>query len=247
MFNFLKKLWVLLTGMFIRKGNNLVASSPEAIRSTYAAAISEAKVRYKDMQQALALMMNQQRRLEKSLLDLENQHLVFDQKLQGAVRMAQTEPENTLHKQAGAKYLSTLEDIDKRKARIEAELNGYEETLTAYNNQLMNARTEVDRLKEEEVAMISEFVSSQQRVQLEERLAGLSTTSAVDESLVAIREQVERMKSEADIASKIRVTGETDVYAEIGAEQTAAARFEELVKAKQQTKAAVNQTERSLG
>ncbi len=53
---FFGKLWARLRGMFIGAGDDLVSSSPEAIRATYAAAIDDAKRRYKEMEQAVALL-----------------------------------------------------------------------------------------------------------------------------------------------------------------------------------------------
>jgi phage shock protein A len=231
MFSWFKKLWVLISGLFIRSGESLVTSSPEAIRATYAAAVAEAKQRLKDMQQALALMMHQQKNLEKMRQQLLETRAILQQRIQGAIKKSAEDPNSLAHKQAGAKFLSAIKEINAKLEKIETNLVLYTDRLKGYESQFSSMQDEIDHLKAEEVQVLSEYISSKQIIALEERLAGVSTTSAVDESLVAIREHVERMQNEAEIASKLRVASSIDVYKQVGEEQDAVAEFEALVQA----------------
>ena len=53
------KLWAVLRGFFIRAGDEVVSSSPQAIQATYASAIDDAKRRYKEMEKAVAMLASQ--------------------------------------------------------------------------------------------------------------------------------------------------------------------------------------------
>ena len=97
--------------------------------------------------------------------------------------------------------------------------------------------------------MVAEFVSHQQVIQLEDRLKGLGET-AVDESLVAIREKVANLRAQAKIATEMggsTVQAQDATYERLGAERDSQERFDELLKARAVQKAGVTDKERDLG
>ena len=72
----------------------------------------------------------------------------------------------------------------------------------------------------------------------------------MDESIVAIREKVGRMRAEAKIATEMgsaTVGAQDESYERIGAEKEAAARFDELLKARATAKTGAPEKERDLG
>jgi hypothetical protein len=108
----------------------------------------------------------------------------------------------------------------------------------------------VDDLKREAAEMQVEYMAAQNTLRLEEKLQGIATHSAVDESIIAIREKVANMKAQVRVATEMRgATQGEDVYAEIGAEKLAAERFDELLKESQLAKSPVEalQKVRDLG
>jgi len=247
--SFFGKLWAMLRGVFIRAGDDLVSSSPEAIRSTYAAAINDAKKRYKDMEGAVALLAREREKTEQSLKSLETEEADLQRRLEGALAAAEAAPENATHREAGTRYLSRLKDIAEKKGTLATDLEAQRGKVEDYKIKLRSFTDEIERLKREQGEMVAEFVSNQQVLQLEDRLRGLADT-AVDESIVAIRDKVAALRSQAKIATEMRSStsgAQDETYERIGAEKEAAARFDELLKARSATKAGVAEKERDLG
>jgi phage shock protein A len=246
---FIGKLWAVVRGFFIRAGDDVVSGGPEAIRATYASAIDDAKRRYKDMQQAVARLVRERARTEQSLKDLDIEEKELQKKLEGALAMAEAEPDNPSHREAGSRYLTRIREIDEKQAALTEDLDVQRDKVEGYKTKLRAFSDEIEKLKREQGEMVAEFVSSRQVIQLEDRLKGLGE-SAVDESIVAIREKVANLKAEAKVASEMSSssTGAQDErYERVGAEKEAANRFDELLKARRAEKTGVAEKERDLG
>ena len=246
---FFGKLWTMIRGFFIRAGDDMVSSSPQAIRSAYAAAIDEAKRRYKEMEMAVALLARERERTEMSLKDMDQEEAELQRKLEGALAAAEASPDDTSHREAGTRYAARMAEIDLKQLALAQDLEGQRGKVEEYKGKLRGFHTEIDRLKREQGEMVAEFVSHQQVIQLEDRLKGLGET-AVDESIVAIRDKVANLRSQAKIASemgKATVTVQDQTYERLGAEKEAAARFDELLKARREAKAEAKGKERDLG
>jgi phage shock protein A len=246
---FFGKLWAVLRGVFIKAGDDVVSSSPQAIRATYAAAIDDAKRRYRDMENAVALLAAQRDKTELSFKSLEAEEADLQRKLEGALAHAEADPTNPDHREAGSRFLSQIQRIQEKQTLLKADLESSQAKVQEYQSKLRSFMEEIDKLKREQGEMVAEWVSSQQMVQLEDRLRGLGET-AVDESLVAIRDKVASMKARAKLASEMRgatLAVQDETYERIGAEREAAARFDELLKARSAPKAGTKEKERDLG
>lgn len=246
---FFGKLWAVLRGVFIRAGDDMVSSSPEAIRATYATAIDEAKKRYKDMEKAVALLARERERTEMSLKELDKEEAELQRKLEGALAAAEAEPTNTAHREAGTRYLNRIQEIDQKQELLTGDLEAQSAKVEEYKVKLRTFTDEIDRLKREQGELVAEFVSHQQVIQLEDRLKGLGET-AVDESIVAIREKVANMRAQAKIATEMggaTLQSQDAAYERIGAERESQNRFDELLKARAAQKAGVADKERDLG
>jgi len=246
---FLGKMWAVIRGIFIRAGDDMVSGSPEAIRATYASAIDDAKRRYKDMERAVARLASEREKTESGLKTLDKEGQELQRKLDGALALAESQPDDPTHREAGSRYLLRMKEIDERQAGLAGDLDGQSNKVEDYKTKLRAFYSEIETLKREQGEMVAEFVSSQQVVQLEDRLRGLGET-AVDESIVAIRDKVGQMKAEAKIAAEMRsstVGAQDETYERIGAEKEAANRFDELLKARSAAKEGVPEKERDLG
>jgi phage shock protein A len=246
---FFGKLWTRIRGIFIRSGNDAVSSSPEAIRSAYAAAIDEAKRRYKELERVVALLAGEREKTEMIIKDLEKQRSEFDKKLEGALAQAESDPNNVAHRDAGTRFLSLIEEIDRKQAKLREDLEFQKNKVEEYKLKLRSSTSEIEKLKREQSEMVAEFVSNQQLLRMEDRLRGLSDSS-VDESVVAIREKVAAMREQAKMASEMRgatLESQDEVYARLGDEKKAATRFDELLKARSAAKAGAETKDRDLG
>lgn len=246
---FFGKLWARIRGVFIQAGDDVVSSSPEAIRSTYAAAIDEAKRRYKDMERAVALLANEREKTETAIRNMETDKSELQRRLEGALSAAESSPEDSTHREAGIRYLARIKEIEQRQTVIAADLDAQKGKVEEYKSRLRSFSDEIEKLKKEQGQMVAEFVSNQQLIQLEDRLRGLGE-SAVDESVVAIRDRVANLRAQAKIAAEMRgatVVNQDVEYERIGAEKEAASRFDELLKSRAAAKAGVPEKERDLG
>lgn len=246
---FFGKFWAMVRGIFIRAGDDMVSSSPEAIKASYATAIDDAKKRYKEMEKAVALLARERERTEMSLKSLDKEEEDLNRRLEGALAAAESDPANSSHREAGTRYLSRIGEIDQRQAQLTGDLETQSKKVEEYKTKLRSFQDEVDRLKREQGEMVAEFVSSQQVIMLEDRLKGIGE-SAVDESILAIREKVANMKAQSKIASEMSgaTKGAQDLdYERIGSEREAKSRFDELLKSRAEQKTAVPNKVRDLG
>lgn len=246
---FFGKLWARIRGMFIGAGDDVVSSSPEAIRATYAAAIDDAKRRYKEMEQAVAMLARERDRTETLVKDLEKEEAELQRKLEGSLAAAEADPNNPIHREAGTRYLARIKEIGEKQASLVLSLDTERKKVEDYKLRLRSFTDEIGRLQKEQGEMVAEFVSTRQVIQLEDRLKGLGESS-VDESIVAIREKVAAMRSHAKIATEMStatVEAQDRAYEQMGVNKEAASRFDELLKARTSVKAGVSDKERELG
>jgi phage shock protein A len=239
----------MIRGIFIRAGDDLVSSSPEAIKATYATAIDEAKKRYKEMEKAVALLARERERTETSLKELDREEAELQRKLEGALAAAETDSSNPGHREAGTRYLARIKEIDERQAAFAQDLEAQTVKVEEYKVKLRSFTSEIDKLRREQGELLAEFVSHQQVIQLEDRLKGLGE-SAVDESIVAIREKVANLRAQAKIATEISgstLQAQDRTYEQLGAEREAREQFDELLKARAAQKVSAGDKERDLG
>ena len=238
MFKFLGKLLVIVKGWFINTGDDLVSSGPSTIKSTYASAIAEATKRYQEMKQGLGMIIQQKTRLQ-------NQHDKIDEeleklhiKLDGAIQAAEHDADDTQARKDGQRFLSRIKELEEKKKSTISQIEGMVGKLVEYKNRLSEMHAEVDKLKVERGEMVAEFMTAQHALRLEEQLSGLPTESSIDEAVVAIREKVENMKAQVQVASEMRgaSTVEGDKrYEELGEFSRTETQFDELLRARAAT------------
>jgi hypothetical protein len=193
--------------------------------------------------------MRERDKAEAMSKNLQAEAADLHRRLEGAVSMAQSEPDRLEHKEAGVRYLQRIQEIDERRPKVAEDLEFQTKRVEEYKSKLITFDDEIKRLQREQGEMVAEFVSNRQVLQLENRLRGLAE-SAVDESIVTIREKVGQMKAEVKLASEMggtTVRAQDDAYERAGAEKEARARFDELLKARTTTKSPVPEKERDLG
>lgn len=246
---FFGKLMTLIRGFFIRAGDDMVSGSPEAIRSTYAAAIADSQKRYKDLETAVALLARERERTEDRLKELDREEQELTRKLEGALASAEAEPNDMSHREAGIRYQTRIQEIDDLQLKLTQDLEAQKNKVEEYKLKLRGFKEEIDRLKREQGEMVAEYVSNQQVIMLEDRLKGLGE-SVVDQSVVAIREKIAGLKAQAKIASEMNQasSGSMDQkYEQLGAQTQAAQKFDDLLKARQGAKEDVKTKTRDLG
>lgn len=242
-------LWARIKGFFLGAGNDLASGSPEAIRATYAVAIDDAKKRYIEMEKAVALLARERERTEMQIKDLDREEAELKRKLDGALAAAERDPSNPVHREAGARYLARINEIDAKQAQLQTELEDQRAKVEGYKSKLRGLMDEIERLKREQGEMVAEFITNRQVIELENRLKGLAESST-EQALVAVREKVASMKAQAKIATEMgrsTLQAVDEEYERMGRQQEAASRFDELLKARTASKLGVTDKERDLG
>ncbi len=227
----------------------MVAGSPEAIKSTYAAAINEAQKRYKDLETAVALLARERERTEDRLKSQDRELRELEQKLEGALSAAEAQPDDPTHREAGIRYQTRIQEIQETEAKLSQDLELQKQKVEDYKVRLRAFKMEIDTLKREQGEMVAEYVSNQQVITLEHRLQGLGE-SAVDQSVVAIREKVANTRSQARIATEMNqasASHQDAKYEQIGAKKVAAEKFDELLRARTEAKEGAKVKTRDLG
>jgi phage shock protein A len=246
---YFSKMWAVIKGFFIRAGDDLVSGSPESIRATYATAIDEAKRQYKDMEKAVAMLASEREKTAIAGNKLEEEEKELERKLEGALAMAEQEPDNPSHKEAGARYLERIKEIDAKQEELSQDLDKQTQKVEHYKTRLREFQDQIKNLKREQGELVAEYVSNQQIIQLEDRLKGLGETG-VDESLSAIRDKVDSLKAQAKIATEMgeaSMESQDRAYEKMGAQRAAEARFDELLKQRTKTKEGQTEKDRELG
>ena len=165
--------------------------------------------------------------------------------------MAEQDPGNgALHSKAGGKYLLKLKEMKIKREQYGAELERLNSMTDEHTINLGLMRDSIKDLQREKAEMAAEYMAHRNTLRLEEKLSGVAT-SGVDQAIVAVREKVENMRAQVQIAHEMRgVTSQGDVYAEIGAETNAVSEFERLLQAReaaQSTPTLVENKVRDLG
>jgi hypothetical protein len=246
---FFRRLWTRIRGTFLRFRKNGLPSSPEAIRTAYASAIDEAKRRYKELERVVAILASEREKTELAIKDSEKRRAELDKLLNAVLARAQSDPNNDAHRSAGTRYLSLMDEIDRKQVKLKEDLRFQKDKVEEYKLKLRSSTSEIERLKREQSEMIAEYVSNRQLLRLEDRLRGLSERGS-DASVVALREKIATMREHAKLVSEMRgatLEGQDEVYARIGNERQAAARFDELLKARSRDATEAGTKNRDLG
>ncbi len=251
MFNFLKKLWIRITGVFLEAGDDVVSGSPSAVKATYRAAIQKSKNEYQLMFDAVAQLAAQRENTIAELKKLDDEERKLKQNLEGALTMAQKEPENEKHRLAGERYIKRMEEIDLRQDQLNKDLEMQTTKVNEYKLRLSSFQLEIKNLEREMGESVADFVSSQQIIQLENRLQGMGQ-SVEDEAIIAIRERIGKMKAKAKIATELghaNVDMQDREYASVGKEKVATSKFDELLKERTDKEKEIKESEekRELG
>ncbi len=97
----------------------------------------------------------------------------LQRKLEGALASAEAEPANPAHREAGTRYLARIKEIGEKQAALIGALDTERRKVEDYKLRLRSFTEEIGRLQKEQGEMVAEFVSTQQVIQLEDRLKGL--------------------------------------------------------------------------
>ena len=231
---FFSSVLIRLKGFFLQAGDDIVSGSTSSIKATYRTIEEQEIKRYNQMLDAVSSLARQRSQTEQEIQKDEEQLSELEQEMEGALAIAEREPENQqVHEQAYNRAFTKKEELEARLEQRRSKFEELDQKVENYKIELANFQERVQSLKQEGDEAI------------EQRLQGLST-EGTDQALDAVRRKVQDTKAKAQIASEI---GGTDVsrqrerYRAAAKQSSGASEFSERLKQRQQAKTEQSQAE----
>ena len=243
---FFSSVLIRLKGFFLQAGDDIVSGSTSSIKATYRTIEEQEIKRYNQMLDAVSSLARQRSQTEQEIQKDEEQLSELEQEMEGALAIAEREPENQLvHEQAYNRAFTKKEELEARLEQRRSKFEELDQKVENYKIELANFQERVQSLKQEGDEAVADLISSESIVRIEQRLQGLST-EGTDQALDAVRRKVQDTKAKAQIASEI---GGTDVsrqrerYRAAAKQSSGASEFSERLKQRQQAKTEQSQAE----
>lgn len=167
--------------------NSLESANPEAV---YEAAILERQKQYQELKRAASELAVVRKRSQEELEEKTRKLAEIDPMVRIAVESGEEE--------AALVLLEEKQTLTDRVAVLEQEVVSYgaqvEETTTA----LRSFQAELEKLRREKEEMISRKANAEAQLQIQDTLSTTATT-AQNQGLANVREQIERMAVDADL------------------------------------------------
>jgi len=238
----LSAIWIRLRGFFLKTSDQLVSGSPDAIRATYRT-VEESEIgQYNEMLDAVASLMRQREDTLQEIQRLETQIADYEQEMEGALTLAESETDNTeQHRTAYERAFTQKDRLQERLDEQVARSEQLTESVENYKLQLSQFQDRIGKLRQEGDEAVADLVSSEAIIRIEQRIQGLSTEST-DQALSAVRRRVADSKAKAQITSELAgtdVARQRQQYRAAGRASAGSSAFDEMLKQRQQGKTAV--------
>lgn len=235
-------IWIRIRGFFLKTSDDLVSGSPDAIRSTYRTVEEKEIQRYNQMLDAVSSLARQREDTLQTMERTQNQIEAFDEEMEGALALAEREPDNTeQHRTAYNRAFDQKTRLEQRLAEMDTKSEQLTERVEDYKLQLSEFQERVNSLRQEGDEAVADLISSEAIISIEQRIQGLST-EGTDQALSAVRRKVADTKAKAQITSELAgtdVARQRQRYRAAGRENAGSTAFDEVLKQRQQGETAV--------
>lgn len=231
-FSRLANLWQGFLSLFIE---GIEVQHPEIV---YESAIEDKKKQFHTLRDAVAgivrLRNKQRKELQfkmKELKEVQTQIPVAVESGEDEVALVLIERKNTL--------TTEVERLQKELEQTETEAEEAKASLLAF-------QAEIDSLRKEKEMMIARKQDAEARIQIQDALDGLSTTSSM-KALENVRESIETLRAEADVAKELKDSGLSTRLNKIRQEARVAGAKAELEEMKKQMQAKEAAQQKTMG
>ncbi len=196
-----------LAGSSIDEKTDAMLTTPAGIKGTFRQSREEWTKQYKEVRDAVSqlVVVIEQKTSEIDTLTEEREDV--STKMNGAIeRYKDTNEEK--YKEAFADAHAREGEIDARLESLQTEKKNVEQQVEGYKARLVEMQDRIKNLDKEEAEALADIISSQQVVQLNDRLSNLSTTLQ-DKNLQAIERKRAQLKAQARLSSEL--SGNDDV------------------------------------
>lgn len=190
-----------LIGSDIDSRTNAMLATPGGIKASYAKTREGWKNQYQEVRSAVAQILKvleDKRRLQEQL---RKEAVDTKTKMKGAVEQYKRTNEER-YKLAFSELFSKDKEYDQRQAELDAEIKEMHAKVEAYKIKLKEMDSRIQELDEQEAIAIADIVSSQQIINLNDRLSNLST-ELDDENLKAIEDRRRQLLAEAKLSGEL--------------------------------------------
>lgn len=203
MIRFITTLGGLLSSK-VDEGTDAITTTPAGVKAAYRTARGQWTKQYHEVRDAVSqlMMVIEQKRAEIVALRKEQDEL--ETKKRGAVERFKATREEKFQT-AFSDYHKRLGEVDARQTQLAEEVETLEKQIEGYKLKLTEMQSRIRDLDKQEAEAIADIVTSKQIVDLNDRMAKLST-SLHDENLVAIDKTRARMKAKAKLSDELAGT-----------------------------------------
>lgn len=228
-FRSIARFFSTLGGLFSSKvdeGTDSMVTTPSGVKAAFRKARQDWTRQYHDVRDAVSqlMMVMEQRRSEIKSLEKERDEL--ETKKRGAVekfRQTKEEKYQTLFQD----YHTRLGEVVARLEELNRETADMEGQVERHKGRLVEMQKRIQDLDKQEAAAIADIVSSQQIIELNDRMSKLGT-SLHDENLNAIERTRQKVRAKAKLSEELAGTDREELDREVMAAATSNDAMEEF-------------------
>ena len=199
-FRYITTLGGLLDSGINSKTDNLV-TTPTGIKATYSKTRDKWTKQYTEVREAVAQLMAVLGQKTKQMEELNREADEVKLKMSGAVKQFK-DSSDTKYKQAFTDLFTREKELAEEQNEMDNEITELKAKVDAYKEKLIEMKSRIDNLDKEEAEAIADVVSSQQIINLNDRLNNVST-KLDDQNLRAIQQRRDLLKSKAKLSADL--------------------------------------------
>ena len=232
---FLSFAWLKNAMRLNRKADEMFTQDAEGIGMAFDIQQEEMVANYNELRDAIAQieMVTEQKRDQLNKSNEEEADLI--RKREGALVKAQQAEEGSdeyeKHAAAFERFDTRINQIEETQERLEAEIEQTSQSMVRHMQQLTKMQADVQQMPQEKAEAIAAFVTANQIIALNDRLAGIQTS--VDQGPIeAVRRANRELTAKARISERIAgtdVAAQDEEYAQVGTGSTSRSRMEQML------------------
>ncbi|MEQ8819821.1 MAG: hypothetical protein RLY93_06220 [Sumerlaeia bacterium] len=197
----------------VDEGSDALTTTPKGIKAAFKVTRDKWTKQYHEVRDAVSQLMMVMEQKRSEIVRLEKEQEELEIKKRGAVERfkATREPK---YQQAFQAAHTRLGEVETRLDQLAQETQDLEKQVDRYKLKLQEMQKQISELDRKEAESIADIVSSKQIVELNDRMANLST-SLSDENIQAIEKTRQKAKARAKLSDELAGVDNVNVEQEI--------------------------------
>lgn len=198
---FIRTVLGLAQGSTERATDNLLTSSPDAIRSQFRKTREDMVHDYNAMTESIADLMTIKNQRTSQLSVMHKQVDELAAKMTGAINLYKQNKDESMR----VKYAQLSEQktaLESNMDALDTQIKQQESLISQYRGKVVDLEASINNLKNEEAETVADIVSTRRITEINQRLQGLAIDTQ-SKNLEAIRDARQKMKSIADLSADL--------------------------------------------